>query len=81
MTGGPSGEIVEHAIAWETTPRSAVVLDAIYAPRETPLLARARARRLAAADGLKMLVSQGALAFELWLGVSAPREAMLAAVC
>jgi shikimate dehydrogenase len=36
----------------------------------------ARAAGHPAADGLAMLLEQGALAFERWLGVPAPREVM-----
>ncbi len=80
MVGAADGDIVANAVAWESAPASCVALDVVYAPRNTPFLGRARARGLAAADGLGMLAEQGALAFELWLGQGAPREAMLAAV-
>jgi len=52
------------------------VLDTIYHPAETPLLAAARARGIPCANGLGMLVHQAALAFELWTGKSAPLEVM-----
>lgn len=48
----------------------ALVVDLTY--RETDLLAAAAARGLATMDGLAMLVHQGARAFELWTGQSAP---------
>lgn len=44
-------------------PPAAVVFDMVYAPVETDLLARARARGLATIDGLAMLAEQGAMAF------------------
>jgi shikimate dehydrogenase len=44
-------------------PPTAVVFDMVYAPVETDLLARARARGLATIDGLTMLAEQGAMAF------------------
>lgn len=44
-------------------PETAVVFDMVYAPVETDLLARARARGLATIDGLTMLAEQGAMAF------------------
>lgn len=50
-------------------PPEAVVYDAVYAPLETPLLTRARARGLRTIDGLEMLVAQAALAFALFFGV------------
>ncbi|MGE0828667.1 MAG: shikimate dehydrogenase [Hyphomonadaceae bacterium] len=51
-------------------PSHAIVMDAVYAPLETPLLAAARARGLIALDGLGMLLHQAALAFEIWHGVA-----------
>lgn len=53
-----------------------VVVDLVYHPRETPLLAAARAAGAQPVDGLGMLVHQAALAFERWTGRPAPVEAM-----
>ncbi|WP_338665682.1 shikimate dehydrogenase [Pararoseomonas sp. SCSIO 73927] len=50
-------------------PAGAVVADIVYVPLETPLLAAARARGLAAVDGLGMLLHQGRRGFEAWFGV------------
>lgn len=50
------------------------VFDAIYRP--TPLLKRAQALGLAAADGSDMLIYQGAASFEIWTGKSAPLAEM-----
>jgi shikimate dehydrogenase len=47
----------------------AIVFDAVYAPLETTLLQKARARGLRTVDGLDMLIHQGALAFEIWFGI------------
>ena len=58
---------------------SQFVVDAVYHPMETPLLAAARARDVPCTNGLGMLVHQAALAFELWTGVDAPLDAMRAA--
>lgn len=49
-------------------PQHAVVADLVYVPLETPLLAAARARGLATADGLGMLLHQAVRGFELWFG-------------
>jgi shikimate dehydrogenase len=54
----------------------AVVLDLVYRPGETGWVKAARARGHAALDGFCMLLEQGALAFEWWLGVGAPRDVM-----
>jgi shikimate dehydrogenase len=80
MHNGPPGAIVADAVGWSTVPRDAVVLEAVYAPPRTPLLDRAAAEGLAHAGGLGMLVRQGALAFELWLGVAPPLDVMRAAI-
>lgn len=47
----------------------AIVADIVYRPLETELLRAAKARGLATADGLGMLIHQGARSFELWFGV------------
>lgn len=56
-----------------------VVVDIVYQPLRTPLLAAAAARGATVVDGLGMLVHQAAVAFELWTGVDAPVAAMAAA--
>ncbi|HTC18002.1 MAG TPA: shikimate dehydrogenase [Stellaceae bacterium] len=50
-------------------PQGAAVCDIVYAPLETALLKRAKARGLRAADGLGMLLHQARPAFKLWFGV------------
>jgi shikimate dehydrogenase len=50
-------------------PRSALVSDIIYVPRETPLLAAARARGNETVNGLGMLLNQARPAFHAWFGV------------
>lgn len=66
-------------IAWMglLSPR-ATVIDLTY--RDTDFLKTARRMGLLAVDGLDMLIYQGARAFELWTGVTAPVDAMRAAV-
>jgi shikimate dehydrogenase len=58
------------------------VVDLAYYPdgRVTALVATARAAGCQVIDGHEALVRQGAAAFELWTGVSAPVEVMRAAV-
>lgn len=60
--------------------RTDAVYDMIYRPAETPLLAAARAAGCRAANGLGMLLYQGAAALELWSGRPAPLEAMRTAL-
>ena len=43
--------------------------DLVYVPLVTPLLAAAKARNLAVADGLGMLLHQAVRGFSLWFGV------------
>lgn len=50
-------------------PRRAVVTDIVYAPLETDLLVRARARGNPVVDGLGMLLHQAVPGFEAWFGV------------
>lgn len=50
-------------------PSHAIVADAVYVPRETPLLRAARALGLVAVPGLGMLLHQARPGFRLWFGV------------
>ncbi len=52
------------------------VYDMIYRPAETPLLQAARAAGCKTANGLGMLLHQGAKAFEIWTGRAAPLDVM-----
>ena len=58
---------------------SQTVVDAVYHPLRTPLLAAAEARGARTVDGLGMLVGQAAVSFTWWTGVEAPIAAMRAA--
>ncbi len=57
-----------------------IVVDIVYEPRRTRLLADAEAAGAHTVGGMGMLVHQAAVAFEWWTGVPAPVEVMLAAV-
>jgi shikimate dehydrogenase len=61
--------------------RARAVYDMIYRPAETPLLIAAKAAGCRTANGLGMLLYQGARALELWTGREAPvkimREALI----
>lgn len=50
-------------------PPDAFVYDLVYNPRETKLMRQAQTAGCRAANGLGMLVQQGALSFELWTAV------------
>lgn len=56
------------------------VYDMIYRPAETPLLRAAKAAGCQTANGLGMLLYQGAQALEIWTGKFAPVEVMRAAL-
>jgi len=61
--------------------RSAAVLDLVYRrDGPTPWVRSARAQGRRAADGLPMLIAQGARSFERWFGIAPDREAMWEAV-
>ena len=52
------------------------VYDMIYKPAETKLLALAKAAGCKTSNGLGMLLHQGAAAFEIWTGQTAPIDVM-----
>lgn len=60
-------------------PRPARVLDMIYRPARTALLRQAAELGLPHANGLSMLVHQGARSLELWTGATVPVAVMQAA--
>jgi len=64
------------ALPIASLPETATVIDLVYAPLETTVLAAARAHGCRTVDGLGMLVWQAALAFERWLGVAPPIDVM-----
>ena len=53
-----------------------VVLDIVYRPLRTRLLAQAEAAGARVVEGLGMFVHQGARAFEIWTGEKAPVDVM-----
>ena len=67
-------------VALEGLPAGALVMDLVYSRGETRFVREARAAGHRSADGLTMLLEQGALAFERWFGFAPDREAMRRAV-
>jgi shikimate dehydrogenase len=55
---------------------ASAVYDMIYKPAETKLLATAKAAGCKTSNGLGMLLHQGAAAFEIWTGKTAPIDVM-----
>jgi len=60
--------------------QAAAAYDMIYRPAETPFLKAARAAGCKTANGLGMLLYQGAKALEIWSGKTAPVSVMRAAL-
>jgi shikimate dehydrogenase len=61
-------------------PRNAFVYDLVYNPTETKLMKQAQAAACHTANGLGLLVHQGALSFELWTGHKSDTAVMAAAI-
>lgn len=57
-------------------PDDSVVYDLVYNPLETQLMRQAKAAGCQASNGLGMLIHQGALAFELWMGQKPNKQVM-----
>lgn len=72
------GALAAAAVDWARLPLDAAALDLVYAPPQTEFLRAAVGRQRA--NGLGMLVRQGARAFELWLGRRAPLYTMWSAI-
>ena len=53
-----------------------LVYDLVYNPLRTRLIEEAESRGAKAVSGLKMLVYQGALSFEMWTGIEPPVDVM-----
>jgi shikimate dehydrogenase len=60
--------------------RAGALYDMIYRPAETPLLRKARETGCRVANGLGMLLYQGAKALEIWTGKPAPIDIMRGAL-
>ena len=76
---GVAAEAAELPVPPEVLHDGQVVVDLVYEPLETGLLAAARRCGATAVDGVGMLVHQAAHAFGRWTGVEAPVAAMDAA--
>ena len=73
----PVGQRDDHQpIEVALIPKSAAVLDLVYRRGGTSWVKVARENGIRAADGLPMLLEQGALSFQRWFGKEPNREAM-----
>jgi len=57
-----------------------LLLDTVYNPRQTRLMAVAQCGGARAVNGIDMLVYQGAKSFEIWTGMSPPVDVMRGAI-
>jgi shikimate dehydrogenase len=69
----------ERLLPAERVPAQAFIVDIIYTPRQTALLADAASREARTLNGLPMLIYQAAAQFEHWTGQRAPVATMFAA--
>jgi len=60
--------------------KKTLVADVVYYPPQTWLMRQAEAQDCPTIDGLTLLIEQAAIAFEIWTGASADRQAMREAV-
>lgn len=67
-------------LQWERAERTAIAYDLLYASEPTTFMKLAIGQSLRAIDGRFMLAAQGARSLEWWLGIEAPRSAMLEAI-
>lgn len=63
-------------VDWARAEPDALAYDVAYG-KPSPFLESASKKKLTCQDGLRMLMEQGALSFEWWLGISAPRTDMI----
>jgi shikimate dehydrogenase len=70
----------DHPLELGKIPKRAAVFDLVYRRGGTAWVKAARQRGTRAADGLPMLLEQGALAYRRWFGVDPDREAMRVSV-
>lgn len=80
LEGNPAAQTFARELPLSQLPAQSTVIDLVYHPRDTALLQEADALNLQTIDGLGMLVHQGALAFQIWMGVNAPTDVMRAAL-
>jgi shikimate dehydrogenase len=72
MTGGPDGAPIQTNII----NNQITVFDIVFSPMKTTLITAAQAAGAKVIFGYEMLINQGAKAFELWTGKTAPVDLM-----
>jgi len=74
LESNPGAFAFAAALPIDALPAEAAVVDMVYKPLKTSVLARAEERGLSIVDGLGMLLHQGAIAFEMWTGFEPPLD-------
>ncbi len=67
-------------VLWGKAPQNAVAIDCYYSRSTTVFEHDAQENSVAAMNGIRLLVGQGAKSFEWWTGIPAPIDAMLDAI-
>ena len=80
LESNPGAVAFAAALPIDALPAEAAVVDMVYKPLKTSVLARAEERGLSIVDGLGMLLHQGAIAFEMWTGFEPPLDVMRSAL-
>ncbi|MEM7138514.1 MAG: shikimate dehydrogenase [Myxococcota bacterium] len=76
LESNPNADAFAASLPIDQLPDEAAVVDLVYKPRKTAVLARAEQRALRTIDGLGMLLHQGAIAFEMWTGKAPSLDVM-----
>ena len=74
--GGEESPFKSLPLDADTLDVGSCVVDMVYKPGGTALLAEARRRGATVVSGLEILIAQGAASFERWTGTIAPRATM-----
>jgi shikimate dehydrogenase len=77
---GMAPNIDDTPLSEDLISRKHTVFDIVYSPLMTKFLTSARRKKCTIVNGIDMLISQGALQFELWTGKPAPIEAINSAI-
>ena len=77
---GSEGAPMKLPIDVQSLHKKMLVADVVYNPPQTWLLSQAAEQDCPTIDGITLLIEQAALAFEIWTGASADRQAMREAV-
>ncbi len=80
LESNPGATAFAASLPIDALPADAAVVDIVYKPLKTSVLARAEERGLTIVDGLGMLLHQGAIAFEMWTGLEPPLDVMRSAL-